>query len=446
VTIDTSGNVGIGTASPSARLDLQGTSTLSTGTTFKAKNSTASQNTVILDNGYVGIGTTAPASKLELWGIGTTSASNALQIKDSAGTAKVTFRDDGNVGIGTTAPDYKLDVRGANPIYANIQSDGATAGFQLTSSTRVWTFKTNTNDFIIRDVSAGADRFFIKNDGNVGIGTTAPSSILHINDASTTTDGLYIEKTSALNKTALDVHHKTSVATRTIAKFRNLSATAFEILGDGQINAPLGNIYFGSGFSGQTVGKINVDFGAGVSGTALSLKGSGPAIVQTIHRTTGTSSAVPLSRIQYTNDVTTNQQIAEFGVLASNNIGGTPQLQYMYMNPFATSSAWSDATLKVDFENRVGIGLTGTTRPTETLEVDGNLFLNGNNDKIYLGADKDEYLEYDPTLDGIQTAGKFKAGSFVSSDGTAGITTTFVDGDGNTIGVKDGLIVSKTAP
>lgn len=33
-----------------------------------------------------------------------------------------------------------------------------------------------------------------------------------------------------------------------------------------------------------------------------------------------------------------------------------------------------------------------------------------------------------------------------SADGTAGLTTTFIDNDGNTIGVKNGLIVSKTAP
>jgi hypothetical protein len=38
------------------------------------------------------------------------------------------------------------------------------------------------------------------------------------------------------------------------------------------------------------------------------------------------------------------------------------------------------------------------------------------------------------------------SGGYKSADGTAGITTTFLDADGNTIGVKNGLIVSKTAP
>jgi hypothetical protein len=53
----------------------------------------------------------------------------------------------------------------------------------------------------------------------------------------------------------------------------------------------------------------------------------------------------------------------------------------------------------------------GQTTSSESLTVNGNLFLANDNNKIYLGADKDEYLEYDPTLDGIQTAGKFKAAS-----------------------------------
>jgi hypothetical protein len=43
---------------------------------------------------------------------------------------------------------------------------------------------------------------------------------------------------------------------------------------------------------------------------------------------------------------------------------------------------------------KVGIG---TTTPTEKLEIDGNLFLNGDNDKIYLGAGKDASITYDGT-------------------------------------------------
>jgi hypothetical protein len=42
--------------------------------------------------------------------------------------------------------------------------------------------------------------------------------------------------------------------------------------------------------------------------------------------------------------------------------------------------------------------------------------------------------------------GTIKASGYISSDDSEGITTTFKDADGNTIGVKNGLIVSKTEP
>jgi hypothetical protein len=96
--------------------------------------------------------------------------------------------------------------------------------------------------------------------------------------------------------------------------------------------------------------------------------------------------------------------------------------------------------------NEIVIGRNAVGKGSNTIKL-GNtattaLYLNNDNYKLYFGADDDEYLEYDPTLDGIQTAGKFKAGSFVSSDGSAGATGTFTTADSKTVTVKDGLIVS----
>jgi hypothetical protein len=131
------------------------------------------------------------------------------------------------------------------------------------------------------------------------------------------------------------------------------------------------------------------------------------------------------------------------------------------INPYddggSHATGWSISTgdggslterMRIKANGNVGIG---TTNPTEKLEIDGNLFLNGDNDKIYLGADKDEYLEYDPTLDGIQTAGKFKASEVravhKASDGTAPVADgTYVMGIGavtnGTITIKDGIITT----
>jgi hypothetical protein len=117
------------------------------------------------------------------------------------------------------------------------------------------------------------------------------------------------------------------------------------------------------------------------------------------------------------------------------------------------TSVLTDSNISlVTFLSTGNVGI-GTTAPTEKLEIDGNLFLNGDNDKIYFGEDKDEYIEYDPTLDGIQTAGKFKASEVraihKAVDGTAPVADgTYVMGIGTatngTITIVDGIITAVT--
>jgi hypothetical protein len=59
-------------------------------------------------------------------------------------------------------------------------------------------------------------------------------------------------------------------------------------------------------------------------------------------------------------------------------------------NPQKALEVYGDSYIS----GNVGIG---TTSPTEKLEIDGNLFLNGDNDKILLGAGKDASISYDGT-------------------------------------------------
>jgi hypothetical protein len=113
------------------------------------------------------------------------------------------------------------------------------------------------------------------------------------------------------------------------------------------------------------------------------------------------------------------------------------------------------AKMTVDYDGNVGIG---TTAPGEKLEIDGNLFLNGDNDKIYLGAGKDASIYYDATNlvinpkevgSGIlDIAGVLQTDGYNSSDGSAGMTDTrnFDDGDGNAhaVTIKNGLITGWT--
>lgn len=83
-------------------------------------------------------------------------------------------------------------------------------------------------------------------------------------------------------------------------------------------------------------------------------------------------------------------------------------------------------------------------------------FLGKDNVKSYFGAAQDASITYDGTDmvinpkevgSGIlDVLGTLQTDGYNAADGSAGISTTFTDNDGNTITVKDGLITAKTAP
>nr|MBP9690717.1 hypothetical protein [Candidatus Woesebacteria bacterium] len=147
-----------------------------------------------LSSGNVGIGTTSPGGKLALLGAGTTTGFT-FRTQDSAGTDRFVIQDNGNVGIGTTAPNGKLEVVG------NIRAD------QLSTFGRGIEFQSNSEylkeisgtsylstwyPLIIRTTNTGAYMSFRENSsevmritgGNLGIGTTNPTSIFSVGASS----------------------------------------------------------------------------------------------------------------------------------------------------------------------------------------------------------------------------------------------------------------------
>ncbi|MCF2149765.1 hypothetical protein IQ276_025720 [Desmonostoc muscorum LEGE 12446] len=92
-------NVGIGTTTPTAKLQVNGKET-----TFLSSNGPTNQ--VIIQDGNLGIGTKTPTVKLQIDGTGNTFLSGN-------GTANQVVIQDGNLGIGTTEPKGKLDMQGS---------------------------------------------------------------------------------------------------------------------------------------------------------------------------------------------------------------------------------------------------------------------------------------------------------------------------------------------
>ena len=94
-------------------------------------------------------------------------------------TEVMTLLGNGNVGIGTTSPTYKL----------NILTDTNYDGISLRDSTReLMKIAKGTNGAYINmfesgvskvNIATGGDSYFVG--GNVGIGTTSPGALLHVN-------------------------------------------------------------------------------------------------------------------------------------------------------------------------------------------------------------------------------------------------------------------------
>ncbi|MBI4645597.1 MAG: hypothetical protein HY738_03125, partial [Bacteroidia bacterium] len=142
------GNVGIGTTSPGYKLDVAGTMNaqevrvngvvLNPGT---GSNWTVSGSDIYRLNGNVGIGTTTPGFKLTV--LGTDASGTLVDVQNGAGTGK-------GVILGYTSTGGLLATRGS--------------GQDLELSTDVTGLKITSN-------------------GNVGIGTTSPTKLLHVEGA-----------------------------------------------------------------------------------------------------------------------------------------------------------------------------------------------------------------------------------------------------------------------
>ena len=210
------GNVGIGTISPTRKLDVNG-------------DGYFASTLYIADNTALNLGNTSQiyhnSARASTQFTGTSGA-NTMCIKDS----------DGNVGIGTTGPVAKLHVSGSGQTVIRVEAStttnvavfaakadtdaalimgmygGSGVGNQFGVSAARQAFIGTTSystvhptSLVIGNVSNipiafstdNTERMRITSGGNVGIGTTSPSQALHILTSNSGNNGLTIATTSA---------------------------------------------------------------------------------------------------------------------------------------------------------------------------------------------------------------------------------------------------------
>ncbi len=129
-----------------------------------------------------GTGTIGTAYGLYITGQKQSFVTNAYGIYQ-AGTSDTNYFA-GNVGIGTTSPSYKLDINDGDIRISNDYE--AQIRFYETINNYTSRIRTDYHgNFIIYHNSENIPRFIINSSGNVGIGTTSPTSKLHVQGAVT---------------------------------------------------------------------------------------------------------------------------------------------------------------------------------------------------------------------------------------------------------------------
>jgi hypothetical protein len=265
MTITSGGNVGIGTSSPDRQLDIQGNvpAVRFTDTTVSGLHheilGDGNSLSIEADDGDVGSGSSInfkvdgtermridssgnltfsqeasgspyPEQKIK-WSNDSTTANGFYLSQDADRNGRVWHEQgldvlfgtnntermridyNGNVGIGTTGPNAKLDVQtGANGVI--FRYDAASTFLQIFPedangdiSLRYRANSGSAPDLLFKN-DAGTERMRITDSGNVGIGTSSPSTDLHVltGEANPSFGSVYIKQNAATNAPTLYLH------------------------------------------------------------------------------------------------------------------------------------------------------------------------------------------------------------------------------------------------
>jgi hypothetical protein len=258
--ITSAGNIGIGTTSPTVPLEVSG-SIRAVGLLQRVDNSGLT---------LVG-GTTFNTTGASLTLRGSSSAFNVHGMEFYAGgSERMRILTGGNVGIGTGSPAEKLTVNSASSEFA----------IQWSGPGNDWVLGSTASRAYIRNKTAGVETLSISNAGNVGIGTSSPTTKLQVSAASGYNE---IRVSSGANNLGLSIDAGAAyLATfqSTPLTFQTNSAERMRIASGGDVgigtNAPSYKLQVNASSAGNQVAYfVNDSVGSTLGGISASINGGG---------------------------------------------------------------------------------------------------------------------------------------------------------------------------
>ena len=329
ITLNASGNVGIGTSSPGQKLEVNGNiiSSINGKIGFRYSSSDANLYSYLRSATNGGIGPIVLAGGFESNG-GTNEAIRFSTNNGSGGErTAVSILNVGNVGIGTSAPSFPfgsgLEIQNGVAAYLKLKFTGNT-GFDLYQS-GLDSYIFNRDNGFINFGTNNSEKMRITNAGNVGIGTSSPNSKLSISYSSAVVDALNIVNTNT-NGRSWYVGDGAGVVAGTFG-FYDATAALSRLV----INAS-GNVGIGA--------TSPVSIGTGI--TTLDIQGSAAGGIA-------------------------------FGLSGTKNYIYGASTMYVEANTTAVFATSGSEKMRITSAGNVGIG---TTSPNEKLTVSGKIYAN----------------------------------------------------------------------
>jgi hypothetical protein len=380
------GNVGLGTQSPEQELHINGTDA-----NFQITDSDTGADFMVLTNSSVGGAIISADQNNEV-------ANSYLSFRVDGGTNKMRIDADGQVGIGEDTPDgtLLLDVEGQIGATEFCNEDGANCVDQADLGTGKWLDGLSANEIYY-------------NAADVGIGTNAPASRLHVVDAGA--EPLILERTNSSDVALRFMNSANSMYAGIsnseefgISTSANIDAALLTVERNGEIGMGTANpaeelqVFRDANNEPTTIAVGNISTGTGTNTRAGFTAASNAAQVDIVaygQNATGTSGGVNRADAVV---IRTGATLAP----SSLNVGtGAAQDLNLFTND--TTRLTVDGTT-----GNVGIN---DTNPGEALEVGGNINATGT---AYFGDGK-EIIRYSDSWLRLNPANNFGTGIYAGS-------------------------------